>query len=96
MHAKIKLPKAFSLRDEHEFYPIQHLLDRLNPDLMVVQVATGMHINGGCTVFWGIVYHKDHQPSEAELEQALKEAGFDPSRGGRVNLPNLITDHPET
>jgi hypothetical protein len=31
MHAGIELPKAFSVRDEHEFLPIQHLLARLNP-----------------------------------------------------------------
>ena len=28
MHTKIELPKAFSVRDEHEFLPIQHLLAR--------------------------------------------------------------------
>ena len=33
MHAGIELPKAFSVRDEHEFLPIQHLLARLNPQL---------------------------------------------------------------
>ena len=31
MHAKVELPKAFSVRDEHEFLPIQHLMARLNP-----------------------------------------------------------------
>jgi hypothetical protein len=78
MQAKIDLPKAFSVRDEHEFYPLQHLMARLNPKLMVEQVATGKHVDGGgCTVFWGLVYLDGQQPSKAEVESALKEAGFD-------------------
>ena len=32
MLTKIQLPKAFSVRDEHEFYPMQHLMARLNPE----------------------------------------------------------------
>ena len=36
MLTKVKLPKAFSVRDEHEFYPMQHLMARLNPELMVM------------------------------------------------------------
>jgi len=77
MQAKIELPKAFSVRDEHEFYPIQHLIARLNPKLMVEQVATGKHVNGGYTVFWGIVYLDGHKPNKSEIDFALKQAGFD-------------------
>jgi hypothetical protein len=77
MQAKIDLPKAFSVRDEHEFYPLQHLMARLNPKIMVEQVATGKHVDGGCTVFWGIVYLDGQQPGKAQVEAALKEAGFD-------------------
>ena len=33
MHAKVELPKAFSVRDEHEFLPIQHLTARLSGEL---------------------------------------------------------------
>jgi len=77
MQAKIALPKAFSVRDEHEFYPFQHLVARLNPKLMVKQVATGKHVDGGCTVFWGIVYLDGQQPGKSDVESALKEAGFD-------------------
>jgi hypothetical protein len=77
MHAQIELPKAFSVRDEHEIYAFQHLMDRLNPDLVVREVATGMHINGGCTVHWGLVYLEGQPPSKKEVEAALKEAGFD-------------------
>jgi hypothetical protein len=77
IHTKIELPKAFSVRDEHEFYAFQHLMARLNPKLMVKQVATGVHVDGGCTVFWGLVYMDDQPPSKKEVEAALKEAGFD-------------------
>ena len=41
MHTKVELPKAFSVRDEHELLPIQHLMERLNPKLLVKQVASG-------------------------------------------------------
>ncbi len=77
MMANVELPKAFSVRDEHEFHPIQHLLARLNPKLHVKQVATGRHINGGETVFWGLVYLGENPPDKKEVETALREAGFD-------------------
>jgi hypothetical protein len=44
MQAAVDLPKTFSVRDEHEFFPIPHLTARLNPKLMVQQVATGRHV----------------------------------------------------
>jgi hypothetical protein len=77
MLTKIHLPKAFSVRDEHEFYPMQHLMARLNPDLMVKPVATGVHVEGGGTVFWGIVYSGENPPSRPVVEDALRDAGFD-------------------
>ncbi|NLX96891.1 MAG: hypothetical protein GXY83_12005 [Rhodopirellula sp.] len=77
MQTVVELPKAFSVRDDHEFFPIQHLLARLNPALKVVQVATGRHVNGGPTVFWGLVYCGAQPPSQKTVEAALNEAGFD-------------------
>ena len=77
MHTIVELPKAFSVRDENEFYAFQHLMARLNPKLMVKQVATGVHVNEGCTVHWGLVYLDGQPPSKREVEAALKEAGFD-------------------
>ncbi len=77
MQGQIELPKAFSVRDEHEFYPIQHLMARLNPKLMVTQVSTGVHVNGGCTVFWGIVHMAKERLTRKQVEEALREAGFD-------------------
>jgi hypothetical protein len=77
MKAQVELPKAFSVRDEHEFYPIEHLIARLNPKLRVVHVATGIHVNGGHTVFWGIICQEGQPPARKEVEAALNEAGFD-------------------
>jgi hypothetical protein len=77
MQTNVQLPKAFSVRDEHEFLPIQHLMARLNPKLHVKQVATGRHIDGADTVFWGLVYLDGDPPDKKKVETALKEAGFD-------------------
>jgi hypothetical protein len=77
MKAQVELPKAFSVRDENEFYPIEHLTARLNPKLQVVHVATGIHVNGGHTAFWGIVCLEGQTPTRKEVEAALNEAGFD-------------------
>ncbi len=93
MHAKVALPKAFSVRDEHEFFPIQHLMARLNPKLLVQQVATGIHVDGGGTVFWGLVYLNGEPPSTQEVERALREAGFDFAHNVLTQAANVWTDH---
>ena len=80
----IELPKAFSVRDDHEFFPIQHLMSRLNPNRVVSHVATGVHVDGGCTVFWGLVHLKDQPLTNREVEAALAEAGFDVAHNGSV------------
>jgi hypothetical protein len=81
MLVEMGLPKAFSLRDENEFFPIQHLLARANPNLIVTQVATGMHVNGGCTVLWGLMYLAEQSLTKQDVEAALEEAGFDFTHG---------------
>jgi hypothetical protein len=91
MKAQVELPKAFSVRDEHEFYPIQHLMARLNPMIVVTQAGTGAHINGGCTVFWGLAYLKGQTPSRKEAEAALSEAGFDSARNVVTKASELWT-----
>jgi hypothetical protein len=91
MQTKIDLPKAFSVRDEREFLPIQHLMARLNPKLVVTQAATGVHVNGGCTVFWGVVHLEGQPPSRKELEAALAEAGFDFARNVLSKASQLWT-----
>lgn len=89
MQTSVDLPKAFSVRDENEFFPIQHLLARLNPKLIVTRVATGRHINGGPTVIWGLVHEEGKPPSQAELERSLKAAGFDTQNNGPVQTSCL-------
>jgi hypothetical protein len=93
MHAKVELPKAFSVRDEHEFLPVRHLLGRMNPQLVVKQVATGMHVDGGTTVFWGLVYLQSEPPSKKRVEVALREAGFDFTHNVLTQAADVKTDH---
>ena len=89
MQSTVDLPKAFSVRDDHELLPVQHLLARLNPKLTVTQVATGVHVNGGPTVFWGLVYLEAQPPTKTEMETALREAGFDFAHSVFVRLSRL-------
>ena len=93
MQAKMDLPKVFLVRDEQEFLPIQHLMARLNPKLLVRKIATGKHVNGGCTVFWGLVYLDGHIPSKKEVKSALKEAGFDICHNVLTQAAYVWTDH---
>lgn len=95
MKAKIDLPKAFSVRDEHEFLPIRHLLSRLNPSLVVKQVAAGVHMDGGETVLWGLVFLKGEPPSKKKVELALREAGFDFVHNVLTQGAFVWTDHSE-
>ena len=93
MHARVELPKAFSVRDEHEFLPIQHLMARLNPGLLVKQVATGVHVDGGSTVFWGLVYVNGEPPGKKKVEAALREAGFDFAHNVLTQAAYVWTGH---
>ena len=77
MKATIELPKAFSVRDDRELPLIQDLMARLNPRLLVVQVATGLHVDGGCTVNWGLVYLDGQPVTDEDVQAALKDAGLD-------------------
>ena len=54
MQVTVEVPKAFSARGENEIVPIQHLMARLNPQLVVKQIATAVHVDGGGTVVWGL------------------------------------------
>lgn len=86
MEITITLPQAFSVRDEHEFVAHGHLVERMNPKLRIVQVATGMHKKGGCTVYWGIVYSQDEVPGSEIIKAALAAAGFDFEKSNRPNV----------
>lgn len=96
MKATINLPKAFSLRDENEFYPVQHLMARLNSKLLVAHVTTGRHVSGGPTVIWGIVYLEGQPLSKAAVELALKEAGFDFQCSAPIQASSLWGAEAET
>jgi len=84
MQATIELPKAFSVRDERELPLIQDLLARLNPKLLVIQVATGVHVDGGYTVNWGLVYMDGQPPTDEDLLAALKDAGLDVEHNAEI------------
>jgi hypothetical protein len=97
MRVTVELPKAFSVRDDGELPLVQDLMTRLNPKLLVAQVATGVHIEGGYTVNWGLVYMDGQQLTDEDVAAALKEAGLDaqhnaeiqPSRNWVDNEPGL-------
>jgi hypothetical protein len=94
MQAPVQLPKAFSVRDENEFLPIQHLLARLNPQLRVRRIATGVHVDGGTTVFWGVVYREGQTLTKGCVESALREAGFDFGHNVLIQASDFWTAHP--
>jgi hypothetical protein len=93
MEATIELPKAFSVRDDREIPLIQDLMTRLNPKLLVVQVATGVHIDGGYTVNWGLVYLDGQRFTDADVAAALKEAGLDAQHNAEIQLPRIWVDN---
>lgn len=77
MQATVELPKAFSVSHDREFQLVKDLMTRLNTKLLVAQVATGVHVDGGSTVNWGLVYLDGQPLSEKEMHAALAEAGLD-------------------
>jgi hypothetical protein len=89
MQTTIELPKAFSVRDDREIPLIQDLVARLNPKLLAIQVATGVHVDGGYTVHWGLVYMDGQPPSEEDLQTALKDAGLDVEHNAEIKLSRM-------
>ena len=87
MEATVELPKAFSVRDDRELPLIQDLMARMNPKLLVIQVATGVHVDGGYTVNWGLVYLDGQPPTDADVAAALKEAGLDAQHNAQIQPP---------
>ena len=84
MQVTVEVPKAFSARGENEFVPIQHLMTRLNPQLVVKQVATAVHVDGGGTVYGALCAWKgSHSP-----RRMLK-----PPCGKRGSTSNTVTWH---
>jgi hypothetical protein len=96
MKATIELPKAFSVRDDRELPLVQDLMTRLNPNLMVSQVATGVHIDGGYTVNWGLIYLSSQHLTDEDVAAALKEAGLDAQHNAEIQEPRIwVNNEPE-
>jgi hypothetical protein len=93
MQATVELPKAFSVRDEREISLVQHLMERLNPRLLVMQVATGVHVAGGSTLTWGLVYLDGQVLTEPEVHAALKEAGLDFQHNAEIQGSRIWVDN---
>ncbi len=64
---------------------------RLDPRLVVTQAGTGVHVNGGCTVYWGVVHLEGQPPNRKEVEGVLAEAGFDFGRNVLSQASELWT-----
>ena len=77
MQTTVDLPKAFSVREAKEIAIVQDLARRLNPKLRVVHIGTEMHIHGGPTVNWAVIYLDGEPLVDAEARTALDEAGLD-------------------
>ena len=93
MTATVTLPKAFSVRDDHELSHVQDLMARLNPNLLVVQVATGRHVNGGPTLAWGLVYLEGNPLIGTEVQAALEEAGLDMQHNAEIQESRIWVNH---
>jgi hypothetical protein len=93
MKVTIELPKAFSVRDDRELPLIQDLVTRLNPKLLVAQVATGMHVDGACTVNWALVYMEGESLTDAEVAAALNDAGLDARHNAEIQAPRIWVNH---
>jgi len=89
MQATVELPKAFSVRDDRELPLIQDLMARLNPKLLVAQVATGVHVDGGYTVNWGLVYVDGQPLTDKDVQAALEEAGLDAQHNAEIQPPRI-------
>ena len=68
-------------------------MGRMNPQFVVKQIATGVHVDGGTTVFWGLVYLQSEPPSKKNVEMALREAGFDFAHNVLTQAAFVLTDH---
>lgn len=86
MQTTVELPKAFSINDEREMLLVKDLLARLNPSLRAAQVTMGVHVDGGATVNWGLVYVDGEPLSDEAVRIALVEAGLDFKHNAEIAL----------
>ena len=96
MQATIEVPKAFSVSHDREFQLVKDLMTRLNPKLLVAQVATGVHVSGGSTVNWGLVYLDGQPLAEKEMHASLAEAGLDLQHNAEIQESRIwVNDQTE-
>lgn len=79
---QINVPVAFSVRDYHEFQAHRDVLFRLNPQFRISEIATGIHIHGGPTCYWGLVHLEGQKVDAGIIHEALHTAGFDFKHNG--------------
>ena len=94
MQVVVEVPRAFSVRGENEITPMQHLVARLNPQLVVKQIATAVHVAGGGTVLWCLVCLEGQSLTKEDVEAALREAGFDFEQSDLAQAGNLCLSLP--
>ena len=82
MDVSICVPVAFSVRDYHEFQAHRDMLLRLNSGFRISEVATGIHVHGGTTVYWGLVHLEGQKVDAGVIHEALQWAGFDFAHNG--------------
>lgn len=95
MKITVTLPAAFSVRDANEFFPMQHVMARMNANITITQVATGRHVNGGDAVLWGVVHNEGQPLVKKDVEDALREAGFDFAQENSIHASNLWAAEPD-
>jgi len=61
--------------------------------LLVIQVATGVHVSGGSTVTWGLVYLDGQMLTEPEVHAALKKAGLDFQHNAEIQASRIWVDN---
>ena len=94
MHTKVELPKAFSVRDEHEFLP-----DSALDGAAESRSSWSSKWRRACMwtaaepSFWGLVYLNGEPPSKKKVENALREAGFDFVHNVLTQAATVWTDH---
>jgi hypothetical protein len=96
MQTTVELPKAFSVSHDREFQLVKDLLTRMNPKLLVAQVATGVHVHGGSTVNWGLVYQDGQPLADKEVHAALGEAGLDFQHNAEIQASRIwVNNRPD-
>ena len=66
----INLPVAISVEDYHEFTLCEELLEKLNSDLVIHEIAFGQR------KYWAIIYNEQEYHTREQTLQCLRDAGL--------------------